>query len=130
MAERPVSENESLDRYILRKGFIRSDGRVKPDAFIPYSRVELSVTRHLNLSENDIWALGESVAGQTGTTLHGRADCRALTFIKHRLRVVADPQPWNSNHANVTDWPVDKQAQIEIAVELVKEIQYLPKPTV
>ena len=47
IGELPVVENEWLARYILRKEHVRADGTVKPDPFMPYRRVELSVTRHL-----------------------------------------------------------------------------------
>ena len=58
----PVGDEEWLARFILRKEHVRPDGTVKPDPFIPYKHVELSVTRHLGLNEARIWAAGELVA--------------------------------------------------------------------
>src|SRR5439155_24062413 len=116
-------------RYIVRKAHVRPDGTVKPDSFVPYKYVELSVTRHLGLTEEEIWADGDSVASQTNTKLQGRADAQASVFIQQRLRVVAAPNEKNPNHANVIDWPSDRLAQKEIALEIVKHVYYKAKPT-
>lgn len=126
--EQPVAEAEWLARYIVRKQHVRRDGTVKPDPFIPFKYVELSVTRHLELSEQRIWDIGDRVASQTNTQLQGRADAQASVYMQQRLRVVAAPVEHNPNHANVVDWPSDKQAQKEIALEIVKCVRYKAKP--
>ena len=128
VVEQPVAEAEWLARYIVRKQHVRRDGTVKPDPFIPFKYVELSVTRHLELSEQRIWDIGDRVASQTNTQLQGRADAQASAYIRQRLRVVAAPVEHNPNHANVVDWPSDKQAQKEIALEIVKHVRYKAKP--
>lgn len=129
VAELAVTEDEWLARFVLRKDHVRSDGTVKPDPFIPYRLFELSVTRHLGLAEGEIWRIGETVASQIGTSLQGRADAKASVFIRQRLRIVAAPEQENPNHANVIDWPRDKQAQKEIALELVKQVRFKARPT-
>lgn len=58
IGERPVMEDEWLARYILRREHVRVDGTLKPDPFMPYKWVELSVTRHLGLEEPEIWQAG------------------------------------------------------------------------
>ena len=123
-----VTEDEWLARYILRREHVRADGTVKPDPFIPYRHVELSVTRHKGLEEFAIWAIGECVARKRQTALLGRADTQARVFIRQRLTVKPDPQIDDPNHANVVGWPADKQAQKEIAIEIVKQVGYKPKP--
>jgi hypothetical protein len=128
VVEQPVAEGEWLARYIVRKQHVRQDGTVKPDPFIPFKHVELSVTRHLALTEQQIWDIGDRVASQTHTQLQGRADVQASAYIRQRLRVVAAPEEHNPNHANVVDWPSDKQAQKEIALEIVKHVRYKAKP--
>jgi len=124
----PVTEDEWLARYILRRDHVRPDGTVKPDPFIPYKRVELSVTRHIDLEEADIWKIGQTVANKRASLLHGRADARVAVFLGQRLRVAAAPLIDDPNHANVLGWPPDKQRQKEIAVEIVKEVHYKEKP--
>lgn len=128
IGERPVADEEWLARYILRHEYVRSDGSLRPAPFMPYKRVELSVTRHLGLDEQELWEAGHSVAAATGTTLHGRADVQALVFAKQRLQVVPKPLSGNLNHADVVGWPADKPAQKEIALLIAREARFTPKP--
>ncbi|MFN0075827.1 MAG: hypothetical protein ACKVY0_05080 [Prosthecobacter sp.] len=128
IGERPMTADEWLARYILRREHVRADGTLKPDPFMPYKWVELSVTRHLGLEESEIWQAGQTVADETGTTLQGRADALAQVYAKHRLRVLPKPLPNNLNHADVVDWPADKPAQKEIALMIAREASYQPKP--
>lgn len=113
-----VASDERLARFILYQRHLRQDWTVKPDAFIPHPRHELSVTRHLQLFEPEIWNIARQVARQTGKTLHGRADVRASDFERQTLRVVPAPVPDNPNHANVSGWPLEKSAQKAIAQEI------------
>lgn len=122
----PVSSEEWLARFIVRKEHVRLDGTVKPDAFIPYKWVELSVTRHLGLQEGQLWSAGERVAEQVGNKLQGRGDAQTKVFMSQRLSAKADPTGDNPNHANVVGWPHDKQAQKEIAIELVRDVRFVP----
>jgi hypothetical protein len=52
-----IDEAELLMRFVLRRQWIRRNGTVKQDAFIPPSDLELSVTRHIGLSDDDICLL-------------------------------------------------------------------------
>ena len=54
-----VADDEVLARFILHKRYIRNDGTLKPDLFIPHPHTDLSVTRHVGLEESSIWAIGE-----------------------------------------------------------------------
>jgi len=54
-----VADDEVLARFILHKRYIRNDGTLKPDLFIPHPHTDLSVTRHVWLEESSIWAIGE-----------------------------------------------------------------------
>lgn len=67
---------------ILRREQVRSDGTLKPDPFMPYKGVELSVTRHLGLEESEIWQAGRIVAEETQTTLQGWTDVLRLWAIE------------------------------------------------
>jgi len=111
----PVEANERLARFILNRSHIRQDRTVKQDAFVPHPHQDLSVTRHLQLSETQLWEIARGVARQTGKTLYGRADVQALVFMRQELRVLAAPLPENRNHANVTGWPAEKSAQKSLA---------------
>lgn len=113
-----VASDERLARFILYRSHLRHDLTVKPDAFIPHPWPDLSVTRHLQLSEDELWDVGRDVAQKTGKTLRGRADAQAFNFERHKLRVVATPLTENPNHANVVGWPTEKSAQKAIAQEI------------
>lgn len=126
---RPVADEEVLARFILRREHLRADGSVKPEPFMPYKWVELSVTRHFGLEEAEIWQAGHAVAVETSTKLSGRADVTAFVFTRQRLRVLPKPLPQNPNHADVVDWPADKAAQKEIALLVAREARYVASPT-
>jgi len=117
-----VSSDELLARFILYKRYLRQDWTVKPDAFIPHPWPDLSVTRHLQLHDAELWMIGRTVARQIAKALHGRADFSAAVARQHKLLVVAAPVLDNPNHANITNWPPDKPAQKAIAQEIAASV--------
>src|SRR6266851_2356703 len=103
-----VSSEETFARYVLQSSHIRkSDRTLKPYAFIPHPHRELSVTRHLLATEEEIWSVGEAVATARGKTLHGRGDIRAAVCLTQQLTVRPAPVTGNSNHAEISGWPND-----------------------
>ena len=126
----PVADEELLARFIIHRSHVRSDGTVRPEAFIPYKQVELSVTRHRELPESELWGAGELVAQKLGKTLVGRADNQAVTFRTCGLQVVPTPLDDDANHADVIDWPAEKSDQKALALEIAKEARFesIPKP--
>lgn len=123
-----VADEEGLARFILFSNWIRnSDKTVKPDAFIPYPYPDLSVTRHIDLSEEALWNVGQHVADARSAKLYGRADIYAFTARRQRLGIDPAPVPNNPNHANVYGWPADKPAQKIIALQLAADSAYRAK---
>ena len=125
-----VAPNEPLARYITSsKWFRKKDQTVKQDAFIPPDDpLELSVTRHINLAENDIWMIGRGIVRGTPRTLHGRADVETSHVIARSLRVVPHPVPDNPNHANIVGWPPDKHARKMRALEIAQVARFVANP--
>lgn len=124
----PISNDELLARYITSSRWYRKrDQTVKQDAFIPpEDPLELSTTRHLNLSENEIWDIGdEIVSGQKNRKLHGRADVRVSHVTSQSLNVVADPTADNPNHANIKGWPLSKDARKLLALEIAMGARFV-----
>jgi len=120
----PVSEDEWMARFILFRHWIRkSDPRVRPDAFIPHPYPDLSVTRHMDLSEAELWQIGQAIADKRPATLYGRADLQAISVIKKSLRIVPTREP--KNHADITGWPADKPSQKIIAQEIAAEARFM-----
>lgn len=124
----PVADDEVLARFVLSRRWIRSsNGTVKPDAFIPYPWPDLSVTRHIGLSIEEIWQIGQTVADSRPATLYGRADIRALSVTNQSLQIVPTREP--KNHANITGWPKDKPVQKIIALQLAADACYVTRPS-
>lgn len=132
----PVEDNEILARYATQSGHFRpSDRQVKQSLFLPHPRQELSVTRHREATEDEIWRAGNYVAVALNRTLYGRSDIRAGDCNVKTLRIVAKPikdhpgVPDNPNHADLTGWPAAKQEQKAIALKLAAAATKLISPS-
>jgi hypothetical protein len=125
-----VADNEWLARFILFSGWIRGSKTVKPDAFIPPPNLDLSVTRHKELTKEQLWQVGREIADSRSVpvTLHGRADITAAEVRRQKLEVEPRPVPENLNHASVIGWPTDKPAQKILAQELAAVARYVARP--
>lgn len=107
-----VGDQEPVARFLTQSRWIRENGTVKPEAFLPEPKSqELSVTRSQLLSEDAVWAIGFDVVAQFGATLHGRSDLSVGAFTSEKLMVLATPSPSNPCHASVRGWPSEKGAQ-------------------
>lgn len=131
----PVEDNELLARYITQRGQFRpSDNQVKPNLFMPHPRKELSVTRHLEATEAEIWSIGKDVSNALDRELYGRADIQANACKIETLKVTAKPildnptAPDNPNHADIEGWPIAKEDQKAIALKLVASASKLIPP--
>jgi len=117
-----ISGAEMLARFITEAAWIRIDGTVKQDAFIPPKDLELSVTRHSGLAHHDLWLIGQSVVQQISikrkAILCGRADISADQAIGLNLKVKAAPLANNANHTHIVGWPTDKPSRKIIAQQL------------
>lgn len=112
-----VGDGEMLARFVVSSGWFRkSDNTIKQDAFVPFPHLELSVTRHINLSPEELWEIGESVASAMGRKLYGSADILAQNVKKQSLDIKPTATP--KNHANIVGWPKEKPSQKMLAQEL------------
>jgi len=95
---------------------------------MPHPRVELSLTRHLEATDAELWHEGIRVAALRARPLYGRAVIAARVFIDEGLSVEAKPiLPENPNHADATNWPPDKPSQKMIALQIAAKAKYIPK---
>ena len=117
-----IPDDEVLARFVLFERWIRNDNTVKPDAFIPPygSTPNLSVTRHIGLSNSQIWEIGRGVAATRQLPLHGRADTECSVVKSQELTVSPAPLCDNQNHANIIGWPTSKPEQKIKALEIAK----------
>jgi hypothetical protein len=117
-----VSNDELLARFITDRSRIRSDGTVKQDAFMPPPDLQLSVTRQINLTDDQLWRIGKRVvqiiSEKRSALLYGRAEILAGYVSELNLHVEPAPLEDNPNHAHLVGWPVDKPSQKILAVQL------------
>ena len=123
-----VLASEIVARFILFSRWIRSDGTVRQDAFIPDERLELSVMRCLGVPDTEIWGIAEGIARVSGRNLHGRADVRVAIVRSNSPDVRPSPQEGNSYHADVVNWPVRKDEQ-KIAAMALAAVSQFDSPT-
>jgi hypothetical protein len=129
MMNNSVAANELLARYIVFSDYIRQDRTIKPNAFMPQKdSLELSVTRHISLTENDLWNIGREIIRYSERTLYGRADVETGHAIAQKLSVMPQPVPNNPNHANIIGWPIEKNAQKMCALEIANAAHFVVNP--
>jgi len=129
-----VDAGEMTARFIVSKRhFNKQTSTLKADAFVPHPYEELSVTRLIEITEDEIWSVGRDVAAARTPprTLRGRGDVLAATYLRQEnLQVVADPVEGNPNHAYVTGWPSadEETAQVMIAKEIAAVAKFVTPP--
>jgi hypothetical protein len=122
----PVDAGELLARFVLFSRHVRSsDNTVKPEAFMPHPRVELSLTRHREATDEELWNEGIRVASIRTAALYGRADVSEAAFAAEELKVVAKPISENPNHADAIGWPAEKPAQKIKALQIAGKANFL-----
>lgn len=129
LAATPVADDEILARFVFTKRHIDRKGanlRAKPEAFAPYRHTDMSVTRHRDISEDEVWDLGRAVGQARDLELLGRADFIARSARAESLEIEPEEPP--KNHANVSGWPAEKPAQMIRALVLAAEAEYFVVP--
>ena len=140
----PVEDDERLARMILTEKHVRKDVRTEkltltPLAFLPFSRVELSVIRHREITEAELWEIGGGVSARREAgdqfgrkfPLVGRGDFFARDARKQKL----DVKPLEGfglprNHADVVGWPPEKPAQMMHAIEIAARATFVAAPAI
>lgn len=113
-----MDSDEIVARYLINKRNIRADQTIKPDEFIPYKYVDLSVNRHRECTDSEIWQFGQQVAEQRKKELLGRTDIGVKDCTVDSLNVVAKPITGNPNHADITGYPPKKADQKALALKI------------
>jgi len=114
-----VHDEELLARFIVNKNeYRKSDNKINLKLFMPYRHVALSVNRHRESNEQEIWGIGSQVAKARNKTLYGRADILAASCRIESLDVNSKPLPGNPNHADIIGYPVKREDQMSLAQKL------------
>jgi len=84
---------------------------------------ETSVYRIIGLVDPEIFEIGQRyVANKRNKPLLGRADIEVSKVFDRDLSVISDPNP-HPRHANIVDWPEEREKYRLLAVELAAEAE-------
>ncbi len=122
-----IAPTETLSRFVIYNRWIRkSNNTVKYVAFTPNDNGDTSVFRISDITDNEIWAIGDrEVAPKRSRPILGRADIVAASVTAKDLKVIPNEPP--ERHANIFGWPNEKSEQKQIALELAEEAQFHKK---
>jgi hypothetical protein len=113
-----VGPQELATRFLFsREHFAETKGIVKSKAFLPDVRGETSVFRVNDMSHDAIWAIGNSIRGESAKA---RGDLLASVVQKTGLTIRSAPED-HPRHAVIVDWPTQKHEQLMAATLLSKE---------
>ncbi len=130
-SEVPVADAVVLARFLLQSSWIRAEGTIKPDAFMPPPSLELSVTQCEGPEQAVNWHRGQQVAATRQRTLYGAAliTARAVRTVEP-LDAVQAPLDEDPLHGHVINWPPSsaKERQKELALELAKNAKKVDPP--
>jgi hypothetical protein len=115
-----VNPSEPVSRFLL-KGDVRPDGKtIKYSAFMPPPNLRLSVFLVSNLSDQQVWELAVKNVEPVRGPVIGRGNLSVSQVVARRLNVSPDVDP-ASKHANVVNWPEDRDERATIAKELAAD---------
>jgi len=119
---RELKESEQLARYLFdRSQYKPSENRAKYSAFLPARDGNTSVFRIYDLSESEVWQIGDRVAEKRDKNLLGRTSVIVVNVLKAGLKVNPDNIP--PRHANIGNWPSERHEQKLIALELAENAE-------
>ena len=136
----PVEDGERIARIILIEKWVdRENMKPRPEAFLPYKHVELSVIRHRELTEGELWEIGREVSAMREAgdkfgrrfPLLGRGDFLARDARDLKLDVKsAEGSGLPRNHADVVGWPPEKPAQMMQAIKIAARATFVAPPAI
>lgn len=117
-----VNESEQITRFLFSKknDYHAGNKRVKYRAFLPAKDGHTSVYRTNNLDEHRIWQIGADYveAKRTdGKEIAAKGSLLAKVIYEENLAIEIDKRP-HPLHANLADWPEERDARNEIALAL------------
>ncbi len=117
-----VDSSEILARFIFSIRMYRADNSIRHTAFMPNPKNnETSVFRISDISDDEIWEIGDSVGVIREKPILGRADITAAVVMSKDLKIIPEEPP--ERHANIIGWSNDLSKQKMIALELASEAQ-------
>ena len=118
MPDPELDPSEIVSRFLLKDEIRSSDNTVRYKAFLPpLSNLKISVFRTCGLVDDQIWALAVEYVEPTRGPVVGRGNLSVAQVIENKLRVAPDAIS-TSKHANIVEWPADRDHRAAIAKEL------------
>ena len=111
-----IDSSEIISRFAYESGYYRRDGTARTKAFEPDRDNEVSVFRIDDLSDAELWALGDEAGSTRAKAAQASIwlSAQAVSVVALRLDI-AEPPP---RHAAIRGWPEDHlrmQAQQALA---------------
>ncbi len=113
-----VSSDEELSRFIFSSNHLTKDKTVvKGAAFLPNSSLKTSVFRKSRMSADEYDEKKGTIANLRGKSLKAAALIKVSSVLDSKLRVEPEEEEhrW---HADLINWPVDKEERKSIAQDL------------
>jgi hypothetical protein len=110
--EGEVDDSEPLVCFAVERSKLKADG-IHWRAFLPSSEGVRSVFRIVNLTTDEVSAIGKFVAGERQKTLYGWGELRAEE-VRQKLPVRREEPP--ERHAIIAPWPADTTERERAAV--------------
>ena len=129
-----VESYELTARFIAEKRHLylnTNPPTIRPNAYMPRKNEKgVSVTRLVQITDNEVWEIGRSMAANRTPprTLRGRADVLVATFQGQGLEVYPVPEEGNPNHAEASGWPTLESDQLMIAKEIAAVAKFVAPP--
>lgn len=117
----PVGVDEPLARFLTSKDHFRTSGRVRHSAFkLPNGMNNISVYRTKDMSIPEIWNLAQNEvtmrrSDHAEVLAMARISVREVESVGLRIDPNGVPHP---RHANIENWPLQKEDLLEIRKEL------------
>jgi len=122
---RPLEENEQLARFLFSESEYNST-KPKARAFLPSPHNnQTSVFRIHELSEVEIWEIGNVIGRDRDSSLKGRTDLTVASVISVGSLKVTPEISKHILHANIEGWPSDKAERLSYALTLATHAQLI-----
>ncbi len=119
----PVDPSETLSRFVVYNRWIRADNTVRHIAFTPNKNGETSIFRISDISDKEVWNIGEHEVGmKQNKPILGRADIVASDVLSNHLEIIPSEPP--ERHADITSWPEEKDKQKDVALKLAEKAEF------
>lgn len=123
--------NDRMTRFVFnRRDYRRNPLGLKSRALEPAAdSLTTSVTQTTNITDPEIWRKGnDQLELRQNPNLHGRGDFLTEAIRENDLDVVPDPTPEDKLHANIVNWPKDKEHRMHLAREIADSAEFLYNP--